>query len=86
MKVSGEVLKSIIVEEVQKFLEQEMSKDVERISQSISKAPGFEQRIKSVNTQQELEELLQLIISKLDPMRIGPDKAKKALRAIFNKL
>ena len=80
-------MKKIILEEVRKVFEQdELSKDVKKISQSISKAPGFEQRIKAVNTQQELEELLQLIISELDPMRIGPDKAKKALRAIFSKL
>lgn len=88
MKISGQLLKKIIKEEVQKFLEQEeeMSKDVEKVSQSISKATGFEQTIKSINTQEELEELLQFVISELDPMKINSQKAKKALRTIFNKL
>jgi SepF-like predicted cell division protein (DUF552 family) len=87
MKISGQLLTKIIKEEVQKFLEQEeVSKDVEKVSQSISKASGFEQRIKSINTQEELEELLQFVLSELDPMKINSQKAKKALRTIFNKL
>lgn len=87
MKISGQLLTKIIKEEVQKFLEQEeMSGDVEKVSQSISNASGFEQRIKSINTQEELEELLQFVLSELDPMKINSQKAKKALRTIFNKL
>tara|TARA_A200000159_G_scaffold39955_1_gene36526 strand:+ start:13 stop:267 length:255 start_codon:yes stop_codon:yes gene_type:complete len=84
MKISGQLLKKIILEEVTKVLEK--SKDAERVTQSVEKATGFESKIKSINTQEELEELLQFVISKLDPKKINATRAKRALKTIFNKL
>ena len=87
MKISGQLLKKIILEEVQKVLENEKgSKDVERVAQSVEKASGFESKIASINTQEELEELLQFVISKLDPLKINATRAKKAMKTIYNKL
>ncbi len=84
MKVSGQLLKKIILEEVTKVLEK--SKDAERVAQSVEKATGFESRIQAINTQEELEELLQFVMSKLDPKKINATRAKRALKTIFNKL
>ncbi len=88
MKISGQFLKKIILEEVKKVLEneEEGSKDVKRVAQSVEKATGFESKIASINTQEELEELLQFVISKLDPRKINATRAKKAMKTIYNKL
>ena len=75
MKISGQLLKKIILEEVTKVLEK--SKDAERVAQSVEKATGFESKIKSINTQEELEELLQFVMSKLDPQKINANRAKR---------
>lgn len=84
MKISGQLLKKIIKEEVTKVLEK--SKDAERVAQSVEKATGFESKIAAINTQEELEELLQFVMSKLDPQKIDAARAKRALKTIFNKL
>tara|TARA_B100000927_G_C16389599_1_gene438780 strand:+ start:27 stop:281 length:255 start_codon:yes stop_codon:yes gene_type:complete len=84
MKISGQLLKKIILEEVTKVLEK--SKDAERVAQSVEKATGFEARIRAINTQEELEELLQFVISKLDPQKIDATRTKRALRTVFTKL
>jgi len=84
VKISGQLLKKIILEEVTKVLEK--SKDVERVAQSVQKASGFESRIAAINTQEELEELLQFVMSKLDPKKIDANRAKRAIKTIYNKL
>ena len=88
MKISGQLLKKIIKEETMKVLEQEgeVSKDAEMVSQAISKASGFEQRIGSINNQKELEDLLQFVVSKLDPKKINAQVVKRSLKTIFDKL
>jgi hypothetical protein len=84
MKISGQLLKKIIKEEVIKVLEK--TKDAERVAQSVEKATGFESKIAAINTQEELEELLQFVLSKLDPQKIDSNRAKRALKTTFNKL
>ena len=84
MKISGQLLRRIILEEVAKDLEK--TKDVERISQSVEKATGFESKIASINTQEELEELLQFVVSKLDTQKVNATLVKRALKTIQNKL
>lgn len=84
MKISGKELNKIIKEEITKVLEK--SKDAERVAQAVSKASGFESKIAAINTQEELEELLQFVMSKLDPQKINATRAKRALRNIFSKL
>lgn len=84
MKISGQLLEKIIKEEISKVLEQ--NKDVERVTQAVSKASGFEARIKSINTQEELEELLKFVMSKLDTKKINATKAKRAIKTIYNAL
>ena len=84
MKISGQLLKKIIKEEVTKVLEK--TKDAERVAQSVEKATGFESKIAAINTQEELEELLQFVLSKLDPQKIDSNRAKRALKTTFNKL
>lgn len=80
-------MKKIILEEVKKVFEkQDGSKDVERVAQSVEKATGFESKIAAINTQEELEELLQFVISKLDPQKINASRAKKAMKTIYSKL
>lgn len=84
MKISGQLLKKIIKEEVTKVLEK--SKDVEKVAQSVEKASGFESKIAAINTQEELEELLQFVMSKLDPKKIDANRAKRAIKTIYSKL
>lgn len=84
MKISGKELNKIIKEEVIKVLEK--SKDAERVAQSVEKATGFEAKIAAINTQEELEELLQFVISKLDPKKIDATRLKRALKAMYSKL
>ena len=84
MKISGKELNKIIKEEVVKILEK--SKDAERVAQSVEKATGFEAKIATINTQEELEELLQFVLSKLDPKKIDNNRAKRALKIIYSKL
>ena len=84
MKISGQLLEKIIREEVSKKLQE--SKDAERVAQSVEKATGFESKVKAINTQEELEELLQFVMSKLDPKKINATRAKRALKTIFTKL
>ena len=84
MKISGQLLKKIIKEEVTKVLEK--TKDAERVAQSVEKATGFESKIAAINTQEELEELLQFVLSKLDPQKIDSNRAKRALKTTFSKL
>ena len=60
MKISGKELNKIIKEEITKVLEK--SKDAERVAQSVEKATGFEAKISAINTQEELEELLQFVM------------------------
>ncbi len=84
MKISGKELNKIIKEEITKVLEK--SKDAERVAQSVEKAVGFESKIAAINTQEELEELLQFVMSKLDPKKINATRAKRAVRTIYNAL
>ena len=84
MKISGQLLKKIILEEVTKVLEK--SKDVDKVAKSVEKASGFESKIAAINTQEELEELLQFVMSKLDPKKIDANRAKRAIKTIYNKL
>ena len=84
MKISGKELNKIIKEEVIKVLEK--SRDAEKVAQSVSKASGFESRIAAINTQEELEELLQFVMSKIDPKKINAARAKRALKSIYNQL
>ena len=77
-------MEKIIREEVSKKLQE--SKDAERVAQSVEKATGFESKVKAINTQEELEELLQFVMSKLDPQKIDATRAKRALKVIHNKL
>ena len=77
-------MNKIIKEEITKVLEK--SKDAERISQAISKASGFESRIAAINTQEELEELLRFVMSKLDSEKINATRAKRALKTIYSAL
>lgn len=84
MKISGKQLNKIVKEEVLKKLKE--SKDVDRVAQSVEKSSGFESRIKAINTQEELEELLQFVMSKLDPKKINAARAKRAIKTIYNAL
>lgn len=88
MKISGQLLKKIIKEETMKVLEQEgeISSDAEKASQAISKASGFEQKIQAINNQKELEDLLQFMVSKLDPKKMNAQVVKRSLKTIFDKL
>ena len=86
MKISGQLLKKIILEEITKVLENEKSKDVEKVAQSVEKSTGFEAKIAAINTEEELAQLLQFVISKLDPNKINANRVKRAIKTIYSKL
>ena len=82
MKISGQLLKKIILEEVTKILEG----DADKVAQGIEKSSGFERKIAAINTQKELDQLMQFVVSKLDPSKITPEMMKKTLRKIYTNL
>lgn len=88
MKISGQLLKMIIHEEVKKLIlkEAEVKSDVEKVSKSIEKATGFEQKIANISTRDELTQFLQFIFSKMNSNKIKPEMAKRALKDILAKL
>lgn len=88
MKISGQLLKMIIQEEVKKkFLEQaDVKSDVQKVSKSVEKSMGFEQKIANINTRDELVQFLEFIFSKLDSKKINSAMATAALKIILKKL
>ena len=90
MKVSGQLLKMIIQEEVKKLIlkeaEDKVKSDVQKVSKTVEKSMGFEQKIANINTREELTQFLQFIFSKIDSKKIRPSVAKLALRDILAKL
>ena len=88
MKISGQLLKMIIQEEVKKLVlkEAEVKADVEKVSKSVEKSMGFEQKIANINTRDELVQFLEFIFSKIDSKKIDPNMAKNALKIILKKL
>jgi len=88
VKISGQLLKMIIQEEVKKkFLEQaDIKSDVQKVSKSVEKSMGFEQKIANINTRDELVQFLEFIFSKLDSKKINSAMATAALKIILKKL
>jgi len=88
VKISGQLLKMIIQEEVKKkFLEQaDVKSDVQKVSKSVEKSMGFEQKIANINTRDELVQFLEFIFSKLDSKKINSAMATAALKIILKKL
>jgi len=88
VKISGQLLKMIIREEVKKkFLEQaDVKSDVQKVSKSVEKSMGFEQKIANINTRDELVQFLEFIFSKLDSKKINSAMATAALKIILKKL
>ncbi len=77
MKISGQLLKKIILEEIAKVVEnQKSSKDVEKVAQSVEKSSGFEAKIAAINTEEELAQLLQFVISKLDSKKFSANNER----------
>lgn len=88
MKISGQLLKMIIQEEVKKLVlkEAEVKADVEKVSKSVEKSMGFEQKIANINTRDELVQFLEFIFSKIDSKKINSTMATAALKIILKKL
>ena len=90
MKISGQLLKMIIQEEVKKLIlkeaEGKVKSDVQKVSKTVEKSMGFEQKIANINTREELTQFLQFIFSKMDSNKIKPAMAKLALKDILAKL
>jgi len=90
MKISGQLLKMIIQEEVKKLVLKEaedgVKSDVEKVSKSVEKSMGFEQKIANINTRDELVQFLEFIFSKLDSKKINSAMATAALKIIIKKL
>ena len=90
MKISGQLLKMIIQEEVKKLVlkeaEGKVKSDVEKVSKSVEKSMGFEQKIANINTRDELVQFLEFIFSKLDSKKINSAMATAALKIIIKKL
>jgi hypothetical protein len=90
MKISGQLLKMIIQEEVKKLVlkeaEGKVKSDVEKVSKTVEKSMGFEQKIANINTRDELVQFLEFIFSKLDSKKINSAMATAALKIIIKKL
>jgi hypothetical protein len=90
MKISGQLLKMIIQEEVKKLVlkeaEGKVKSDVEKVSKTVEKSMGFEQKIANINTRDELVQFLEFIFSKLDSSKINSAMATGALKIILKKL
>ena len=90
MKISGQLLKMIIQEEVKKLIlkeaQGEVKSDVEKVSKSVEKSMGFEQKIANINTRDELVQFLEFIFSKIDSKKINSAMATSALKIILKKL
>jgi hypothetical protein len=90
MKISGQLLKMIIQEEVKKLVlkeaEGKVKSDVEKVSKTVEKSMGFEQKIANINTRDELVQFLEFIFSKLDSKKINSAMATAALKIILKKL
>lgn len=90
MKISGQLLKMIIQEEVKKLILKEaengIKSDVEKVSKSVEKSMGFEQKIANINTRDELVQFLEFIFSKIDSKKINSAMATSALKIILKKL
>ncbi len=90
MKISGQLLKMIIQEEVKKLILKEaqgdVKSDVEKVSKSVEKSMGFEQKIANINTRDELVQFLEFIFSKIDSKKINSAMATAALKIILKKL
>jgi hypothetical protein len=90
MKISGQLLKMIIQEEVKKLVlkeaEGKVKSDVEKVSKTVEKSMGFEQKIANIDTRDELVQFLEFIFSKLDSKKINSAMASAALKIIIKKL
>lgn len=90
MKISGQLLKMIIQEEVKKLIlkeaEDKVKSDVQKVSKSVEKSMGFEQKIANINTRDELVQFLEFIFSKIDSKKINSAMATAALKIILKKL
>lgn len=90
MKISGQLLKMIIQEEVKKLTlkeaEGKVKSDVEKVSKTVEKSMGFEQKIANINTRDELVQFLEFIFSKIDSKKINSAMATAALKIILKKL
>ena len=90
MKISGQLLKMIIQEEVKKLVlkeaEGKVKSDVEKVSKTVEKSMGFEQKIANINTRDDLVQFLEFIFSKLDSKKINSAMATAALKIIIKKL
>lgn len=90
MKISGQLLKMIIQEEVKKLIlkeaEGKVKSDVQKVSKSVEKSMGFEQKIANINTRDELVQFLEFIFSKVDSKKINSAMATSALKVILKKL
>ena len=90
MKISGQLLKMIIQEEVKKLVlkeaEGKVKSDVEKVSKTVEKSMGFEQKIANINTRDELVQFLEFIFSKIDSKKINSAMATAALKIIIKKL
>ena len=80
----------IIQEEVKKLIlkeaEGKVKSDVQKVSKSVEKSMGFEQKIANINTRDELVQFLEFIFSKVDSKKINSAMATSALKVILKKL
>jgi len=90
VKISGQLLKMIIQEEVKKLVlkeaEGKVKSDVEKVSKTVEKSMGFEQKIANINTRDELVQFLEFVFSKIDSKKINSAMATAALKIIIKKL
>jgi hypothetical protein len=90
VKISGQLLKMIIQEEAKKLIlkeaEDKVKSDVQKVSKSVEKSMGFEQKIANINTRDELVQFLEFIFSKVDSKKINSAMATSALKVILKKL
>lgn len=75
MKITNKQLKQIIREEMEDMPQNKLSTDVTRAADRIDKSPNLDKLLQKINTAQELEQLLVVVIKKV---RVDPNLMKTA--------
>lgn len=85
MKITKQKIEQIVKEEIEKASQNPMSSDVKRADARIEKVPSLNSLLQKIDTPKELEQLLLIIIKKVqvDPrlMKTAFNKALKTLTA-----
>jgi hypothetical protein len=79
MKITKQKIEQIVKEEIEKASQNPMASDVKRAGARIEKAPSLNSLLQKINTPKELEQLLLIVIKKV---QVDP----RLMKTAFNKV